>query len=198
MKNMWDERYNTSDYGYGTEPNALIKSFIDSHTAGEILLPAEGEGRNAVYAASKGWVAHAFDSSTVGRDKALKLAAERGVEIEYWIQDLLSFSIEENSYDAVGLVYSHLHEKDRRQVHRNLINCLKSGGYLVLESFSKEQLQNGTGGPRNIDMLYSMNELKTDFENMEIISLEQKDIQLNAGRFHKGKGNVIQLVAKKI
>jgi hypothetical protein len=76
----WNERYGADEYVYGKEPNGFLKEFIDNHPPGKILLPAEGEGRNAVYAASKGWEVTAFDFSEEGKKKALKLALKKPIK----------------------------------------------------------------------------------------------------------------------
>ena len=55
MKEFWDTRYAEIDFAYGKTPNTFFKDSIDKLTPGKLLLPADGEGRNAVYAATKGW-----------------------------------------------------------------------------------------------------------------------------------------------
>ena len=79
---FWDMRYGDKDYAYGTEPNVYFKSFIDSNSSGKMLLPGEGEGRNAVYAAINGWDVYAVDQSQAGMEKAKKLAELNDVTID--------------------------------------------------------------------------------------------------------------------
>jgi len=75
MENLWDSRFKAKEYVYGTLPNVFFKTTIDKYNLkGKILLPAEGEGRNAVYAAQKGMDVYAFDTSIEGKNKAMKLA----------------------------------------------------------------------------------------------------------------------------
>jgi hypothetical protein len=69
-KLFWDHRYSKEDFAYGDNPNTFLVTTLPSYTPGKILFPAEGEGRNAVYAASLGWDTVAFDISSVGRLKA--------------------------------------------------------------------------------------------------------------------------------
>jgi len=83
MKEMWNQRYAAKDFSYGTEPNRFFKDWIDKYPAGEILFPAEGEGRNAIYAAKKGWEVTAFDFSGEGKRKAVQLAEIEKVKIDY-------------------------------------------------------------------------------------------------------------------
>ena len=196
-KEMWDQRYAESEYVYGTNPNEYFKQELDKLVPGKILLPAEGEGRNAVYAGEKGWVVSAFDQSEEGRKKAQRLAAERGVEIEYQIRNLETVGYPENYFDAIALVFVHTPAIKRQQIHRNLIRFLKPGGTVILIGFSKEQLQFSSGGPKEESMLFSQEELKEDFSDLHFLSLERLEKEVEEGDFHQGKASVIQMVAIK-
>ena len=77
MKEFWEIRYAEKQYAYGENPNVYFKEQLDKLKPGKILLPAEGEGRNAVYAAKQGWEVMAFDLSSEGKNKAEKLAAKK-------------------------------------------------------------------------------------------------------------------------
>jgi len=193
----WNERYSTEEYAYGKEPNGFFKEFIDSHEPGKILLPAEGEGRNAVYAAKKGWDVTAFDFSEEGRKKALKLASETGVAIRYEILDLTGFQFEDNAFDAVGLFFVHMASPIRETIHASLTSCLKPGGYIVLEAFNKRQVKNATGGPNDISLLFSMKELESDFPEIEILVLEELVQHYETGIFHRGESETIRLLGRK-
>jgi SAM-dependent methyltransferase len=194
---FWDERYSNAEYAFGKEPNSFFKEQIDQISAGKLLLPAEGEGRNAVYAATKGWEVKAFDLSIEGRRKALKLSQSMGVEIEYQVSDMEKIKLPDDFYDAIGLVYIHFPEDKRTQYHHKLINCLKPGGVLILECFSKDQLNYNSGGPKEITMLLSKEDLKNDFNGHDIIKLDQEIIVLQEGSYHKGEASVVRLVVKK-
>ena len=107
MKQFWDERYSSKAYAYGTEPNAFFKEKLSIIPPGKLLLPAEGEGRNAVFAAMQGWEVTAFDQSKEGKRKALLLAGEKGVKLDYLVGTLEDMAFEAESFDAIGLVYAH-------------------------------------------------------------------------------------------
>ena len=187
MKEMWDERFGQEAYAYGKEPNTFFKKTLDAlPKPGRILLPAEGEGRNAVYAASQGWRVDAFDISTAGRDKALRLAAKRGVHIHYQIADYQSADIETGAYDAVGLIFAHIHERHRRDVHRRLTTALRPGGTMILEAYSKKQLKYETGGPPTEDLLYTVDALREDFAGLAVVRLEQIETEIREGKYHHG------------
>ncbi|MBE0646433.1 MAG: class I SAM-dependent methyltransferase [Bacteroidales bacterium] len=193
----WNERYRSEEYAYGKEPNGFFREFIDSHEPGRLLLPAEGEGRNAVYAAEKGWEVVAFDFSTEGRNKALKLAAERGVAFQYDITELSDFHYSPGSFDAVGLFFVHMASPMREKVHHDLVSCLKPGGRVVLEAFNKRQIKNATGGPNDVSLLFSVQELKSDFREMDILVLEELVQHYDTGIFHRGESETIRMLGRK-
>ena len=196
-KEMWDQRYSAEAYVYGMEPNVFFKEEIDKLPPGRLLLPGEGEGRNAVYAAEKGWEVWAFDQSESGRDKALKLALNRNVMINYHISDLLTEEFPENYYDAIGLIFIHTDEDDRPGFHQKMVESLKPGGFIILIGYSKEQIRYDSGGPRNESMLFSEADLRKDFQSLSINYLKKALLDLKEGQFHHGKASVIQMVAVK-
>ncbi len=203
MKEMWDNRYSGEDYAYGILPNDFFKYAIDKYKlAGKILLPAEGEGRNAVYAAKNGLNVTAFDISKEGKGKALKLAEKEDVEINYELGNLFDLDIINNQYDCVAFIYAHFPPPILSNYHKKIAELVKPGGYIVLEGFSTGHLelrkQNPkVGGPDKLEMLFSEDTIKRDFSGFEIIELEEIEIKLNEGKFHNGTGKVIRFVGKK-
>lgn len=197
MKNFWDERYSKKEYIYGTEPNSFFKKELAKLDIGKLLLPAEGEGRNAVYAATHGWDVIAFDSSFEARRKALALAEKFKVIINYTISDFDNFSIEANSVDCIALIYAHVPKQLRKNYHEKLVDFLKPGGTLILEGFSKKQLNNDSGGPKNIELLFSKEELSNDFSSLSDQKIVEETTNLKEGKYHNGIASVIRLVGKK-
>jgi ubiquinone/menaquinone biosynthesis C-methylase UbiE len=197
MENIWDQRYGQEEYIYGKVPNAFFKQQTDKLKPGKILLPAEGEGRNAVYAAGKGWHVFALDMSQEGRNKALKLAEEAGVGIQYEICDLTSCPLPENEFDALAIIFAHFPSKTRSLVYRKLVRALKPGGTLILETFSKKQFGKTSGGPQNLDMLNNIEELEYDFKGFDFKEIYEVEVDLQEGDFHAGMAEVIRIVAVK-
>ncbi len=194
---FWDIRYGNPEYAYGTEPNEYFKSFIDSNPPGKILLPGEGEGRNAVYAALKGWEVYALDQSKAGMDKAKKLAEINKVKIDYQVEDLSSFEPDMVAYDAIALVFLHLPPQIREHIHQKLSGLLKPEGLLLMEAFSKAQLGRNTGGPPVLDMLYDEDILRKDFGDLNILELYELIEVYNEGPYHQGEAAVIRMIARK-
>jgi hypothetical protein len=202
MKERWNERYANPEYAYGEEPNTYFKQQLDKLTPGSIRMPAEGEGRNAVYAATKGWATDAFDQSDAGRDKALALAERNGTKITYQVGELHEVIYVENGYDAIGLIYAHFPAGVKSAYHKELIKYLKPGGHVIFEAFSKNHLaykkaDPKVGGPDDIDMLFSIEEIQHDFEGFEITELKEEVIELKEGLYHMGKGSVIRFTGRK-
>ena len=199
QQNFWNQRYADEHYAYGTLPNNYLKEKSADLRPGKILLPAEGEGRNAVFMAKMGWEVEAFDQSTEGKNKALLLAEHYDVKISYTISDVENTDYPENSFHALALIFAHFPGENRRSYHRKLSSFLKPGGYLIIEGFSKEhatfqQLNPKSGGPRDPGMLY---ELKEDFNNFEFTEAAEHQITLAEGEFHQGEASVIRIFAIK-
>jgi SAM-dependent methyltransferase len=197
MKEMWNERFAKTEFAYGKEPNQFFKQEIDKLPPGKLLLLGEGEGRNGVYAATKGWKVEAIDWSEKGKEKAEKLARENGVKIEYTVADLSEYKPKENFYDAVGLIFLHLPPELREWVHLNTTNSLKSGGVVILESYSKDQIKNSSGGPKDPDLLHSLEEIFTDFSDLDIKTFSKEKIDLNESHIHTGTADVIRYIGIK-
>lgn len=199
MKKFWDSRYSEPSWAYGLNPNDFFKNQLDQISeAGTLLLPCEGEGRNAVYAASRGWDVHAFDYSDVAREKALSWASESSVHIHYETADVSEYIFEGEKYDIIAFIYAHFHNDVRKEIHQKAIRALKPSGKIIIEAFHMRQLGNDSGGPQNSDMLYNKNKLLEDFNGMHIILLEEMSVVLDEGLYHKGLSHVIRLVAEKI
>jgi SAM-dependent methyltransferase len=197
MNEFWDQRFAAEEYIYGKEPNEFFKNELIKLPIGKILLPAEGEGRNAVYAAKLGWEVYAFDSSKEGKRKAELLAKENNVKINYIITDFENVDYPLNTFDCIGLFYAHQHVSVRTIHHHKILSYLKSGGTILLEAFTKQQLGNTTGGPQDLNLLYSKDELSIDFKGLNSVNIVELEKELNEGDYHKGNAFVINVVGTK-
>lgn len=197
-KEFWNERYAEYESVYGAIPNEFFKEQLGNMPPGNILLPAEGEGRNAIYAASLGWKVTAFDFSEVAKTKTLKLASDLGITtIDYKVQDLSTLILKEEEFDVVALIYVHLPEPVRKHLIQQCIKSLKPGGKLIMEVFSKGQLKYTSGGPKDEAMLYSRDIVADLFKELKIVSNEEVVENLSEGPFHSGLASIVRLVAFK-
>jgi 2-polyprenyl-3-methyl-5-hydroxy-6-metoxy-1,4-benzoquinol methylase len=198
----WDNRYSSEEFAYGTAPNNYLKEQLEKLEPGRILFPAEGEGRNAVFAAKSGWKVAAFDISEEGKNKALKLAESSNITIEYQVGELETLHYQPEQFDAIALIYAHFPAEIKSAIHKTLETYLRKDGMIIFEAFSKKHLEylainDKVDGPKDIESLFSIQEIQADFPNYEIIALEEKEIELSEGLFHNGKGSVIRFVGRK-
>jgi len=198
----WDERYADETYAYGETPNLFLQEQLSLLKPGKILFPLEGEGRNAVHAARMGWDVTAFDQSIQGKQKAISLAAKHKKAIQYKVCDFNEMKFADNSFDAVALIFAHLPAAFRKSFHRRLVYSLKSGGTLIIEGFSVKHLaynaQNASaGGPKDAELLYTLDAISTEFPNIKFHLLEEAVIDLEEGIYHNGKSAVIRAVGTK-
>ena len=198
----WDDRYKGEEFAYGEEPNNYLKEQLEKIETGTILFPAEGEGRNAIFAAKSGWKVSAFDISEEGKNKALRLAENNNVSLDYQVGELQTLDFQKEQFDAIALIYAHFPAEIKSAIHKQLNTLLRKNGIIIFEAFSKKHLEylalnEKVGGPKDIESLFSIEEIKADFPNYEIIELEEKEIELNEGLFHNGTGSVIRFVGKK-
>ena len=197
MKQFWNERYADNTFAYGKEPNQFLKENIDLLPKGNILFVAEGEGRNAVFAAKEGFQVSAFDYSESGKQKALALAQEHNVTVDYLVSDVLELSYEKESFEALVFVFTHFPAEIRKEAHLKLLQLLKPSGSILFEAFGKEQLNYTSGGPKDIDMLFSEEEVKNEFPAISFDSLSTEKIVLDEGPFHQGEGVVVRFIGTK-
>jgi hypothetical protein len=194
---IWNERYNSEEFLFGKEPNRFFKETIDRLSPGKLLLPGEGEGRNAVYAAKTGWEVHAFDASVVGKDKAFDLADQEGININYDVALVEDFKPEPSGYNAIALIYCHLQPAIRSIFFNDLVESLAPGGTLILEAFRKEQAGLKSGGPSDPELLYTANQLAGDFRELSTLDITQETVWLDEGPGHQGEAKVVRLIGKK-
>lgn len=201
MKSFWNQRFSDKRYAYGKEPNVYFKEKLDLLSPGKILLAAEGEGRNAVYAAKMGWEVYAYDFSEEAFKKAQALARENKVEIHYTIGSLNDLTFEAEFFDAIGLIYVHFPDSIRSQNHSKLLSFLSPGGHVILEGFSSnhtiyQALHPKVGGPKDLFQLYNNEKLSQDFASLTLFQLEEQKIILEEGYCHVGETTVMRLFAQ--
>lgn len=202
MKEFWDERYSEEEYVYGEVSNEYFHSRFTQFDPGEILFAAEGEGRNAVFAAKCDWKVTAFDISTEAKKKAENLAKKHKVELDYRVGDLPDLGFEKGDFDAVALIYAHFPTEVRRKYNELLISYLQKDGLILFEGFSKkhkvyQEKNPAVGGPKDEALLFTIEEIKEDFCSLKFLELYETEVELKEGKFHDGLGAVIRFVAQK-
>lgn len=193
---FWNERYTTKEYLYGTEANSFLTENVDL-LGGPVLSLSEGEGRNAVFMASRGLSVLGVDCSEVGLEKAKSLAKSRGVIIETEVADLAEFQPKENYFGSVVSISAHLPSVVRHKLYPLIEKALKPNGILLLEAYSENQLARNTGGPKDIDMLMTVANLLQEFPNLTPILAREIEREVSEGEGHTGMASVVQYIARK-
>ena len=197
-KDFWDKRYLEEQFAYGTNPNEFYKEQLEKLNPGKALFLGEGEGRNAVYAAKLGWQVDAVDFSESAKEKALRLSRENDAVINYSVVDFEKYQFKKNFYDLVVMIFLHVPEKTNQIIFQGSISSLKHGGKLLIETFSKEQINNSSGGPKDSELLLSEAALLKLTSGLKSELLESKSIILDEGIYHKGKADVLRFMGVKI
>ena len=166
---MWDERYASDDYRFGTRPNRFLIDCAARMKPGRLLSLGEGEGRNAVYMASLGFEVTAVDQSEVGMTKARRLADERGVPLNTVIADLNDYPIQPGAWDVIMNFFCHMPKAERLPLHRRVVDGLTPGGAYILEIFRPVQLKLATGGPRTRDWVLSLADARAELTGLELV-----------------------------
>lgn len=197
--NMWDERYAGGEYFFGTSPNQFLVSQKHLLKPGmSCLAVADGEGRNGVWLVEQGLQVLSVDSSAVAASKADTLAAQKGVQLDFEVADLLNWDWGQPRFDVVAAIFIQFANPAQREIlFRGIKQCLKPGGLLLLQGYTPRQLEYKTGGPPVAENMYTEPFLRQAFADMEILHLREHDAEINEGSGHKGMSALIDLVARK-
>lgn len=158
----------------------------------------DGEGRNGVFLATQGYSVMSVDWASVGLEKAKALAQEKQVFIKTAVCDLEHFRIEVNSWDGIVSIFCHLPKAVRRKVHREVVEGLKEGGVFLLEAYSPKQIEFGTGGPKQRELLMELNEVLEEIKGLSVELAKETEREVKEGKYHTGRASVIQIIAKKL
>ena len=189
---MWDERYREPAPVYGTHPNAYLeKQSARLEPGSNILVPADGYGRNGHWLAKQGFKVHTVDLSPVGVERSRNAAREAGLTLKIEQADLSTWHWPVAEFDAAAAIFLHLPPESRSKIHPAMLRALKPGGILIIESFTPEQLQFHSGGPKDASLLYTPEILRKDFATAEILELEEIKMHMDEGTKHSGMSAVI-------
>lgn len=191
---FWDVRFKEKEYVYGTSPNEFFRAELNFIEPGKALIVAAGEGRNAVYAAEKGWEVDAIDFSTAGKSKTIKLASLKQVKVNYVIADIAKYKTTQK-YDLITFFFFHPSPEEKKRVFRRYIPFLNIGGKIILEMYTPEQLGRNSGGPKKRSHLMSKAELADIFQELDILKLEEFEGDFNEGAYHQGISNTCRVIA---
>ncbi|MEA3028235.1 MAG: hypothetical protein QOF91_3520 [Alphaproteobacteria bacterium] len=195
----WEARFAAPGYVFGTEPNAFLRSKADLLKPGQKALSiADGEGRNGVFLAERGLDVLAMDFSPTALAKARALAKERGVVIRTEQADLDTWRWPVEAFDAVvAIFFQFCAPALRTRVFDNIKRALKPGGLLLMEGYRPEQLKYKTGGPSEVENLYTRELLEKSFSDFSEVEIVEYDSEIHEGAGHGGMSALIDLVGRK-
>ena len=193
----WNERFSQKGYAYGEEANEFLKTTAHLLPKGRILCLGEGEGRNALFLAMAGYEVTAIDISEVGLEKIRKRAEEKNVKIQTVHADLTQYDIGIEAWQGIVSIYFHLPKNNRSPLHHRCTEALAKGGVFIMESYSTKQLKFDTGGPKNIDLLLDLDEVRAELNSLDFKIAREIEREIIEGEFHTGVGSVIQIAGVK-
>lgn len=193
---MWEDRYDTSDYVYGVEPNDFLREALNNIEVGDALCLADGEGRNGVYLATLGHNVTSVDFSETGMAKASQLATDSGVKLSTIVADLAEFDFGVNKWNLIVSIFAHTDPSIRKQIHSSIAKALRPGGYFVLEAYTPDQLGRGTGGPPNAELMMTLDGLRSELKELEFLHQIEITRSIVEGAGHTGDGAVVQVIAR--
>ena len=197
---MWDERFSSDEYAYGKEANIWLServSQIDPPPNNRALFPADGEGRNAVWAARIGWNSEVFDLSIIGKQKCQLLAEEHGVTVNYEVDDLELREFPDEIFDLIACSWFHTPSEIRKVHMPRMLHSLKSGGHFVMEGYHTSQMPLHSGGPKSLDLLFGLDEVLGELigekaPQMNIIHTAITSTVLDESALHKVQARVVR------
>ena len=195
----WEDRFAVPDYAFGKEPNyflASCKSLLPR--SGKALAVADGEGRNGVWLAEQGLDVVSLDFSPSAQRKARALAKERGVAVTFLQADVHAFDYPAATFDVVAEIFTQFSAPTERAMKwAGMRKALRPGGLLIIQGYTPKQLQYGTGGPKEIENLYTRAMLEEAFHGFHDLTIVEEELELHEGTSHGGMSAVINLTARK-
>ena len=203
---MWDNRFAGEKFAYGKEPNVWLAeriSEISPPVNNKALIPADGEGRNAVWCARLGWNTEVFDLSAQGKIKCEMLAAEHGVSVDYNVSDLRNLQLSGEHFDLIAFSWFHTPSELRKEKFPMFMTALKKGGHLIIEGYHKTQMPLDSGGPKSMDLLWDLDEVLEEFLDslpgeVKIEHAAVTSTILDESDLHTGLARVVRLHLRRI
>ena len=193
----WNSRFSGDGWAYGKEPNEWLKLRIQPNN-GKALVPADGEGRNAVYIASLGYETTVFDLSDVGKSKCAILAKEKSVQVDYQVDDIATRDFKNEYYDLIACSWFHIPWELFAIHYPRMLKSLKPGGDFICEGYHTSQLELNSGGPKSLDLLWDLDEVMDVIsDGFDVIHAEVESIELDESDLHRGPAKVVRIHLKR-
>ena len=195
----WESRFAAPEYLFGTAPNAFLKSQAHRLEPGQKALAlADGEGRNGVWLAGLGLDVLSLDFSANALKKARALAALRRVDLRFQQVDLATWPWPTAELDVIVAIFIQFADPPfRRRIFDGIKTALKPGGLLLMQGYRPEQLDYRTGGPSQVENLYTTALLEDSFGDFASVEINEHDSMVDEGGGHAGMSALIDFVGRK-
>ena len=195
----WESRYRVPEYAFGTAPNyflASCKALLPR--SGKALAVADGEGRNGVWLAEQGLDVLSIDFSPSAQQKARALAQQRGVTLTIAQVDVHTWDYPVAAFDVVVEIFTQFSTPaERAQKWAGMRRALKPGGLLIIQGYTPKQLQYGTGGPKQVENLYTRAMLEDAFGDLRDLTIVEEEREIHEGTSHGGMSAMINLTGRR-
>jgi SAM-dependent methyltransferase len=195
----WESRFAAPEYLFGTAPNAFLKRQAHRLEPGQKALAlADGEGRNGVWLAELGLDVLSLDFSANALKKARALAALRRVDLRFQQVDLATWPWPTAELDVIVAIFIQFADPPfRRRIFDGIKTALKPGGLLLMQGYRPEQLDYRTGGPSQVENLYTTALLEDSFGDFASVEINEHDSMVDEGGGHAGMSALIDFVGRK-
>ena len=173
----WDERYTKNNLKWSSGPNTLLESLVVGKPAGKVLDVASGEGRNALWLASRGWLVDAIDFSKIGIGKGRLMAAERNLEINWILADVCEQAFARAEYDLVIVLFLHTSIEERVIWLPAVIEAVALGGQFIYIAHDPSNIDRGVGGSQDRTLLPEVDDVCGMLGDFDILQAEIYDRQ---------------------
>lgn len=195
---MWNERFQGGARPYGVVPSLYLQEKVHLlRPGGRVLVPGDGGGRNGVWLARRGFQVEILDYSSEGLGAARQWAAECGVSVGLTQADVTAWAWPQGEFDAVVSVYLHLQADVRARIHRAMLGALKTGGYLIVEAFHRDQMAFSSGGPRDPSMLFTEETIRSDLAAASECEVRREAIVLDESPLHQGAAVILRAMGRR-
>jgi hypothetical protein len=195
---MWEKRYDVDHFVFGVEPSDFLRDNVSMIPIGDVLCLAEGEGRNAVFLAGTGRRVSSVDLTEISVTKTLRLAAERGVEVDARVGDLSTHDLGRERWNSVVSIFAHMPPIICAGLHHQVVEAMRPDGIFLLEAYTPDQIGRGTGGPQSVEMTMSLIDLEEELAPLEFLHAVETERVVTEGPGYSGIASVVQVIARKI
>ena len=197
MSDMWTARYDRDDYLFGTETTDFLREAARGIAPTDALCLADGEGRHSVFLAGQGFDVTAFDPARPAVEKARRLAADRGVSVDFHEAALDDWDWSRQFGAVVGMFIQFQGPEGRAETFARMRGATRPGGHVILQGFAPRQVGYGTGGPPDAENMYTEDLLRAEFDGWEILHLRDHDADVRSGPGHHGLAALVEMIARK-